>query len=153
MIDEDPKSNDLNGWRNETSGSFSVRSAYDLATEHPNSPEVAEWNAIWKLKTPSRIKMFLWLARYEKIMTNSLRMERSLASCDRCWRCTQAIKDIDHVLCKCSATDEVWSKFLPQFHLKSNNLPFRSWLDYGIANKRNGQRPENENSLFAVTIW
>lgn len=46
IIHEDMESEDIIGWRNEASGSFSVSSAYDLVTEYTRLVDAAKWNAI-----------------------------------------------------------------------------------------------------------
>lgn len=86
-------------------------------------------------------------------MTNNMRVRRGFASCDKCWLCSEKVEDIEHVLRECPAADEVWLRILPELHHKSRNMSFRNWLDYGIANRGNGHKPELENSLFALTIW
>lgn len=48
---DDPEQVDCLSWNNESSGAFSVSSAYGLATNQQGSIEAAKWNAIWKLKT------------------------------------------------------------------------------------------------------
>lgn len=132
---------------------FSVRSTYDIAARHSKTPKATKWNAIWKLKIPSRIKMFLWLVRHEKIMTNNLRVKRGFVFCDKRLLCNETIEDTDHVLRKCPAADEIWRRIHSHFHLKSRSLSFQNWLDCGVVNRGNEHRPENENLLFALTIW
>lgn len=153
ILFDEPGSQDQAVWSKEPSGSFSVRTAYDCAAENSPSPEAAKWNAIWKLKLPSRIKVFLWLSRHERIMTNKQRMKRGFATCDKCWCCKDVSEDIEHTLRRCPAADEVWRRVLPDFYWRTRHLPFQSWLDNGIANKGNGRKPEADNSLFALALW
>jgi len=72
--------NDFWAWHYEKTGVFSVRSAYRMLVqkkenltawlEHtPSTSDIRanekEWTAIWQLKVPSKIKVFLWrLARH-----------------------------------------------------------------------------------------
>ncbi|XP_031101933.1 uncharacterized protein LOC116005835 [Ipomoea triloba] len=128
--------------RNEDSGAFSVRSAYELTKECSTAPEAAKSNAIWKLKVPNRVRMFLWQTWHERLMTNSMRVKRNLAASDQCWNCIGSTEDADHALRKCPVADEVWKLVLPQMHMNSRNLPFRDWLDQGLAHKGNGHRSQ-----------
>lgn len=153
IIEDDTDLEDLTVWRHESASLFSVSSAYDIACNHPAKTEAAKWNAIWKLKLPSRIKTFLWLARHEKILTNSSRARRGMTDDSFCHICRDKIEDADHVMRKCPATNLLWSKVLPSFHANTLNESFKEWLDHGISNKGNHLRPVNDNVIFAVTIW
>ncbi|XP_031095268.1 uncharacterized protein LOC115999567 [Ipomoea triloba] len=153
IIIDDAEAQDSIVWRHGTSEVFSVSSAYDLASNYSTTFEAAKWNAVWKLKVPKRTKIFIWLAHHERIMTNSLRARRGMTENTNCWLCRDEVEDTDHVLRKCPAADTVWSRLLPTFYWQTKNLPFKDWLDRGIANKGNQLRPENENILFAVAIW
>lgn len=53
---------DTFGWGEEKAKDFSVAAAYSLITREPGSTTPKIWNNIWKLKVPSRIHTFLWLA-------------------------------------------------------------------------------------------
>lgn len=153
LIDEEAESEDQICWREESSGSFSVRSAYSIMRHDTNAPEAAKWNAIWRLKITNRIKVFLWLTRHKKLMTNSMRMRRGMTTSDGCWLCHNAREDIDHVLRRCTAADEVWRMMLPKWHSETRNLSFQDWLDRGLTTKGNGFSPQNDNTLFAVSLW
>lgn len=158
IIVEDREAEDTIGWRNANSDVFTVNFAYDIASsisetiDHTGSIEVAKRNAIWKLKIPSRIKTFLWLVRHEKITTNSMRVRRGITDCDKCMSSADKVEDVEHVPRNCPLADEVWKRILSKNYTNCRGLPFREWLDHGIKNKGNGNRPYNDNTLFAVTL-
>lgn len=51
-------------WRYDKRGAYTVKSAYRLCmtiAEHNNEWRVAgDWDALWKLKVPPKIRVFLW---------------------------------------------------------------------------------------------
>ncbi|XP_031105595.1 uncharacterized protein LOC116010359 [Ipomoea triloba] len=153
IIDDNTEIADSFGWKYGTSEVFSVCAAYDLATNHSTTMETAKWNAIWSLKLPNRIKLFLWLTRHERIMTNSLRATKGMTEDTNCWLCRDEEENTEHVLRKCPAADAIWSRLLPSLYWQTRNLSFTDWLDRGIAGKGNQRRPDNENILFAVAVW
>lgn len=75
LCEEQNEENNI-GWRNEIFGGFTVSLAYEISDGVLDSVDAAKWNAIWKLKVPSRIKTFLWLVKHGKIMTNSNRARK-----------------------------------------------------------------------------
>lgn len=99
---EDTEAKDSIYWTKESSGIFSISYAYDILHPHAGMKEEGEWNNIWRIKTQSRIKMFLWLARHQKIMSNAERKRRVFTHNDSCRKCPGIIEDIDHILRHCS---------------------------------------------------
>ncbi|XP_019163602.1 PREDICTED: uncharacterized protein LOC109159944 [Ipomoea nil] len=153
ILQQDSLLNDQIVWHKEPNGSFSVSSAYDTISNPPIDVEASRWNAIWKLKIPSRICFFLWLVRHNKIMTNLCRTQRKLTNDDSCWTCVGTPEDTNHVLRFCPAAEAIWTAILPEFHDKTKHLPLVPWLDKGVAAKGNGRRPVSDNITFAVTLW
>nr|GME04977.1 uncharacterized protein LOC109181186 [Ipomoea batatas] len=56
---------------------------------------------IWKLKIPSRIHTFLWLARHDFLMTNENRMKRGFTNSSRCEVCSDE-ETTKHIIRTCS---------------------------------------------------
>lgn len=131
-----------------------MSSAYNIATNDIGSTvEAAKWNKIWKLKTPNRIKTFIWLVRHGKILTNNCRRSRGLTDDDRCWNCPNEVEDIDHVLRKCPRAMEIWATVLSNHYVAYLSRPLLEWLDHGISFKKTGITPGSDSSLFAIVLW
>lgn len=70
---------DVRVWHFTQHGHFSVRSAYFLARDLKKSnlmnaaggtsPMVMNWNWVWQIKTPNKIKVFLWRALRDNLPT------------------------------------------------------------------------------------
>ncbi|CAN1191878.1 Putative ribonuclease H protein At1g65750 [Linum perenne] len=87
-------------WGLEANGKFSISSAYDLLREN-HSPAEEFWDRIWRWQGPTRINHFLWLAMQDKLLTNSQRVRRRIASDARCCYCHAGIEDVTHILRDC----------------------------------------------------
>lgn len=62
-------------------GYFSIISTYGvLFIELDREPPFFPFDIIWKLKTPPRANLFLWLAAHSRLMTNLTPMEHNLAT-------------------------------------------------------------------------
>ncbi|GLT81968.1 hypothetical protein SLE2022_003890 [Rubroshorea leprosula] len=79
-------------WSGLPDGSFSVKSAFHLLQQqHVSLTQQGEnWRWIWKLKCTERIKMFVWLLRKNRVLTNSVRFARHFAASPICPRCEQS---------------------------------------------------------------
>lgn len=76
---------DRMAWQGTTDGSLSVTSAYSLITEsNIHDPYMGNlFSRAWKICVPERIRMFLWLVLWRRILTNKKRCRRKFASDDR----------------------------------------------------------------------
>ncbi|XP_019199070.1 PREDICTED: uncharacterized protein LOC109192823 [Ipomoea nil] len=149
LIHEEEESNDNVCWKMEDSGGFSVASAYDIATGMLEPVEAAKW----KLKVPNRIRTFLWLVKHGRIMCNSNRARRRLTDCDKCDLCNTKTEDIEHVLRRCPAAEEVWKSISRLDYERMKEAPFQEWLEDGLSDKRKGREPASKSTLFSTTLW
>ena len=74
-------------WGASKTGKFMTKSAYELVEGHRCEEEHPKWKVIWNGNGPERVKMFLWLAMNDKLLTNMERARRHMSdttSCDLC---------------------------------------------------------------------
>lgn len=122
VILDSPQDNDIIGWNDELTGTFSMSSAYAASADHEDLIQASKWNNIWKLKLPSRIKTFLWLVRHKRILTNSSKLKRGLADSGDCWNCSNVPEDTEHVLRNYTVAREVWRALCPNTPPEFNPL-------------------------------
>ena len=72
------------------------------------------WKLIRTLKSPQRIKFFIWLAVHERIMTNAHRVRRQLLNNPLCNSCHNMEEDVLHVLHDCHHAQRVWLELVPE---------------------------------------
>ncbi|XP_061375671.1 uncharacterized protein LOC133317799 [Gastrolobium bilobum] len=103
-------------WSPSNSGSFSVKSAYNLLANPSVSSISLQWDTIWKWAGPQRIKFFLWLAAGNKLLTNAERFRRHFSTSEACPSCQNLVDDTDHILRKCP-----WDRNSLVFNNKSSS--------------------------------
>ncbi|CAN1822233.1 hypothetical protein LINPERHAP1_LOCUS29903 [Linum perenne] len=57
-------------WGGEKNGQLSIKAPYRIVCNLGETRLVDPWLSVWKWKGPNRIRLFLWLALHEKILTN-----------------------------------------------------------------------------------
>ena len=108
-------------WAGTRNGSFTVRSAYEVAFnlikegkkqvflgESSDRSKMKEfWKFIWKLECPNKVKQFFWKACKNILPTNSTLVSRKITRDDRCGLCGLC-ETSGHALWGCKFASEVW---------------------------------------------
>ncbi|CAN1162578.1 Putative ribonuclease H protein At1g65750 [Linum perenne] len=68
------------------------------------------WKTIWNWVGPSRIKHFLWISGHGRLLTNSERVRRHIASDSSCDRCGNPNESATHILRDCDFATDVWRR-------------------------------------------
>ncbi|XP_019093315.1 PREDICTED: uncharacterized protein LOC109129508 [Camelina sativa] len=141
-------------WIHTRSGHYTVKSGYRVATEETiGCQEVLEpsltklKSQVWKLKSPRKIKHFIWQAISGCIASCSRLADRHCGTDRTCPRCGAYEESINHVLFECPPALQVWAlSHIPTAPCSSlySNLDFLFWgaTDQGI-----------EFSLVEVFPW
>lgn len=93
-------------WRWTPDGQYTSKSAYMMM--HTGSIRFRGHSMIWKTWAPLRVKIFLWLAFRRRHWTNDRRSRHGLEAREECYLCDQAAESIDHILCCCPFSRELW---------------------------------------------
>ena len=98
---------------------FTVKSTYKVAREVLRAGRVAEssmgcvrkgiWSALWKLRTPNKIKVFGWRACNEILPTKLNLSKRRVIEDATCPICLRFPESVVHALWECDATRDVWA--------------------------------------------
>ena len=97
-------------WKHTKSGSYSVKSGYDIINEQRKAtdtgvveePSVKKLKKeVWKLKTSRKIKHFIWQALAGFVTTASRLCDRHCATDRTCLRCGAEEETINHLLFEC----------------------------------------------------
>jgi hypothetical protein len=91
-------------------GEYTAKSAYKML--HGGSIPFRGHSLIWKTWAPLKVKIFLWLAFRKRHWTADRRARHGLEAKADCYLCDQAPETIDHLLCECLFTREVWFHIL-----------------------------------------
>lgn len=103
---------DLIAWNFEKSGLFTVRSAYRLAMNLRDAPDVDAsssspdgerklWKRIWSAQVPSKVRVFAWKVVNNGLPTKANRCYRRLDEQSICELCGLAREDVFHAVIIC----------------------------------------------------
>jgi ribonuclease HI len=102
----------------DATGSISVKNLYAALLQQLILGADNSWFLqIWKWAVPLKLKLFIWLAGKEKILSWDVLQRRGWEGPGICLLCSQASEDIHHLLVHCFFTKEVWKRLLKHFSL------------------------------------
>ncbi|CAN1168444.1 Putative ribonuclease H protein At1g65750 [Linum perenne] len=120
-------------WGGESNGHFSIKSAYELLRSNVQAADTL-WDKIWRWKGPARVNHFLWLAAQNKLLTNSQRVKRKIASDGSCGYCQDESEDVIHILRDCRFAKEVWElSGIQAPNPQAWQVQRQEWLRIGIT--------------------
>jgi ribonuclease HI len=65
---------------------------------------------MWKLRIPSKVKIFLWNALHGSVPLKSILVNRHIGDSGQCPICTVAAEDVHHLLFSCPVAEEIWKE-------------------------------------------
>jgi hypothetical protein len=92
-------------WTYETNGVYSSKSMYALVNFRGVTPVYLP--AVWDLKIPPRIQIFLWLLSQNKIMTRDNLRRRGIPKPMECSFCRE-FESVQHLFFDCIVARQVW---------------------------------------------
>ncbi|KAL9441066.1 hypothetical protein AB3S75_019689 [Citrus x aurantiifolia] len=102
-------------WHYDKRGKYTVKSGYQVALKlkFPDSPACSNrsssnWNVIWKLTLPAKIKIFVWRAAKNLLPTTENLWKRKIIHKAYCKRCGNRVENTLHALITCKAAKKVW---------------------------------------------
>jgi len=99
-------------WKGEKSGKYSVKSAYKICvseiTDNSHMHVHDQWNLIWKLKVPPKIKNFLWRVCRGCFPTWAHLSSRGVSFPLDYVQCSNNYEDSIHILIECPKVVQVW---------------------------------------------
>ncbi len=111
---------DVVNWKWTSSGRFSVSSAYSFLIF--DGVEDRSTQLFWPLKIPLSIKIFLWLAARNRLLTADQLLRRGWLGPSVCFLCMANAERIDHILFDCPFATSLWILFLSGFPPSSQHL-------------------------------
>lgn len=119
-------------WKLSPSGSFSVKSAYNLFFRGYFWSDFC-WKVLWKLKIPPKLQYFMWLAAQGKILTSEQKVRRQQTNNSSCGFCSWPNENVLHILRDCERAIDVWNVMLLPNH-KGNffHLDLGPWLHVNL---------------------
>jgi hypothetical protein len=102
------------------SGLLTVKNIYVALFSHFHPESFPSWlRQIWNWKVPLKLKLFVWLAGQDKVLTWDSLRRRGWEGPGICPLCRHAQEDIHHLLIHCEFSREVWRFLLTHLNLHS----------------------------------
>ncbi|WZZ66780.1 hypothetical protein YC2023_078150 [Brassica napus] len=155
VIDEVTGARDRMSWGESKDGIFSVKSAYAFLTRDdlPRPNMEALFARVWRVMTPERVRVFLWLVSHQVIMTNMERKRRHMSDNGMCTLCRNGNETILHALRDCQAAAGIWRRLMaPSRYQRFCNQPLLEWLYENLAQDSTAGG-DKWPTLFALTVW
>lgn len=97
-------------WKDDLKGVYTVKSGYRRLVGDFSSPTLgfAQWNTLWKLRVPPKIKFFLWRCLVNVLPTNVALVRRHVDISPMCPRCNLHNETVNHVFFECIYAEDVW---------------------------------------------
>ncbi|KAA3475886.1 RNA-directed DNA polymerase (Reverse transcriptase) [Gossypium australe] len=142
-------------WARSGTGIFSVRTAYWSLQEDKWQPHEEHWKIPWKFQGPQRVRLFLWLAFKQRLLTNSERARRGINYSSSCHICGHSSEDLEHALRDCPTAKEVWMLVLPdQIKQRFFSAPLQDWLIFNLCFHESLQGSDlTWSKLFGTIAW
>ena len=139
-------------WNQTKSGLFEVRSYYWLLRGSSNTQ--FPWKNVWKIKVPSKVAFFLWLAAHDKNLTidNLCRWQHSVV--EWCFMCKRGSETGEHLFLHCDNVRELWSLVFCMFGIQWT-MP-RTVSNLLACWKRNGLTKDQNtiwNAIPGCLMW
>ena len=131
-------------WQYESNGIYSTQSLYAVINFRGVQPVFVP--AVWNIKVPPKIQVFLWLLSNNKLMTVDNLAKRGVDKPKNCRFCDE-IETINHLFFQCVVARKIWAYF-EQFiniHVGSYTDMATKWLD--------SKKFCTANSLSAGVCW
>ena len=113
------------------------------------------WNTIWSMKIPNKVKNFLWKCYVDAIPCCYELWKKKVRKNPYCLVCGERNEIIEHVLLLCEWTRGVWFSVCSGLKVDKNNITrFDVWLQKVMEGFR-GDKNEREIMLIkiALTCW
>ncbi|MCH86827.1 RNA-directed DNA polymerase (Reverse transcriptase) [Trifolium medium] len=94
------------------SNGFAVASMYNNLCGYLHKDNSTMWCRLWKMKTPERVRAFMWMAMHNRLITNSLKSKMGLCHV-MCSHCGDVEETTLHVLRDCPKAMNVWVQVIP----------------------------------------
>ncbi|KAH9681143.1 putative reverse transcriptase/RNA-dependent DNA polymerase [Citrus sinensis] len=75
--------------------------------DNSSNPKPSQWNAIWKLDLPEKLKIFMWRAAKNLLPTAKNLWKRKIIPNPTCQRCNQGVETGFHALVECKAARKI----------------------------------------------
>ncbi|KAE8693912.1 hypothetical protein F3Y22_tig00110788pilonHSYRG00090 [Hibiscus syriacus] len=152
-----PKATDISDslvWKWDPGHQFTIKSTFTFLMEDSWSGKNNVWKNICSIIAPQRVRIFIWLAYKEKIMTNYERGRRMLTNDCSCATCGAALESVIHVLRDCPHSRNLWLRVVPHSTYASFfDIELQSWITQNIQKQQPGVTYKTDSTIHSSYNW
>ena len=150
------QSEDILLWHYDKRGQHLVKSGYQVALSQKHhgipscsNPNPSQWNVIWKLKIPEKVKIFLWRAAKNILPTTENLWKKRVMQEAICPVCRSGWENTVHALVDCKIARKVWKNSPLGSAFQGANFPYViTLLHYAHFQQKN-----MSGELVASLLW
>jgi hypothetical protein len=103
----------------DSTGILNTKNVYEAIISTKNFQLIKDWRKrIWKGNIQLKIKLILWLAVEDKVLTRKILQQRGWLGPEMCHLCKNASEDNAHLFIHCNFTKQTWIKISSIKNLK-----------------------------------
>lgn len=127
-------------WGNNKEGNFNIKEAKYILLGLDSQGSVRIWQKLWRRKSQTKIKLFVWLVHHRKILTwNNIR-KRGILGPSKCQLYGAQEETIEHLLNSFIFTSRLWDFFANIFNQSDRDKDsitntLNNWRNYGSDNE------------------
>jgi hypothetical protein len=154
---------DFFAWNHETSGVYSVKSAYRALVNQKERSALEEgmvigtsdtkqqmWTSLWKLKVVPKVRVFWWRVLRGILPDECTLKYRHIKELGRCNICMAMDEDLMHVLIKCSHARRFWEEAEVYLDVHLPRLHPQSWAKDILCDQ---QFTDQERAKIIMVMW
>lgn len=128
---------------------FSVRSCYHILCMRGVRHTLGD--ALWELKIPYKIQMFLWLVNRKAILTQDNLQKRGCIGPGICTMCQQDEETVEHTFTTCTFVIKLWevTHNLGSYRIRRYNNLEEIWVDIKKSCKKNKDYRQQKSRIRA----
>lgn len=142
-------------WTHNSTGLYSVKSGYYLAmntlVDSSHLKSEGEWNLIWNLHAPPRVKLLLWRVCRNALPSHEQLRARNVNCSSLCIRCEAVLENSWHLFITCPVSVACWTRFGLKDQVINAMHGVHCFKDLCFKMLKN--LDSNSSSLFASVIW
>ena len=137
-------------WKASRTGNFTIQSAIQLIQD-PTSTTGTPWARLWKIRTPHRVRMFIWLLFHRCLLTNAEKVRRKMSTNPQCELCPGEVEDLQHLFRSCEHAQLVWYSLAESgTYCEAQEAEFPVWIQQNL----DGSHVDpNWPTKFTITLW
>ena len=148
---------ELKGWDdrliwNHSGGVYTVKQGYSLLSLG-TAVQGRGWSKIWRIKVPSRIRMFLWKVAHKILPSKGFLNKRFNVDNQMCSWCNIDREDQDHILWTCQGAREVWESVSGWWEIRLPPSFFQGNLEVVLGTVTDAMSAQSWEITISATLW